>query len=256
MSAGAVFQEAMRITIQQRLPEGSCIDVLAALEAGRPGPLDFIYEAGAEVKLRPKEIMARAVAIYFNFCAFNLSDDISDGDCAYLQDPTRVGPCIQVILQILFFDLLAKTGISSRAFCAITQELTAAAAAQRVELRTKKWTAPISIAVGQGISGRQWSAYLRILWFGTSLARQAESIGMSVGVATYVMEDIRSGDCRYTTLSEADKRKIRAWACRAARALHSEHLVCLDALLRGIYLVLKQNPRNLMDRRVNEAASK
>ena len=54
--------------------------------------------------------------------------------------------------------------------------------------------------------------------------------------------DIRSGDPRYTTLPEEDKREVMTWAIAAARALREENLRCLDALLRGIDPVLKGVP--------------
>ncbi len=83
--------------------------------------------------------------------------------------------------------------------------------------------------VAEGIAGRQWSAYMQILWCDTPLANRAATIGMNGGIAAHVVKDIQSKDPRYTTMPEADKREIVAWAIAAARALREEHLRCLDA---------------------------
>ena len=48
MSAGVVFQEALRILNRQQFPEASRPDLLAVLEAALPGPLALLYDAGAE----------------------------------------------------------------------------------------------------------------------------------------------------------------------------------------------------------------
>jgi len=114
MSAGAVFQEVLRVFNRQHLPEVSQLDVLAALEAGRPGPLAFLYEAGVEAELPRQQLFTRAVAIYLNFCAGNLADDLIDGDCTYLSEPFRLGPCVQFILQNLFFHVLAEADLPTQ----------------------------------------------------------------------------------------------------------------------------------------------
>src|SRR5437870_2748803 len=101
MSAGAIFQEALRILNRYQLPNVSQRDLLAALEAGRPGPLEFLYDAGAEAGVPHQKLLTRATAIYFNFCAGNLADDLMDSDCTYLSEPFRLGPCVQYILQTL-----------------------------------------------------------------------------------------------------------------------------------------------------------
>ena len=59
MSAGAIFQETLRILNRQHLPEVSQRDLLAVLEAGRPGPLAFLYEAGAEAGLPRQKLLMR-----------------------------------------------------------------------------------------------------------------------------------------------------------------------------------------------------
>src|SRR5215204_6471244 len=114
LRAEAIFVEALSILSRQHLPEVSQEDLLEALKAGRPGPLAFLYEAGAEVSLPHQQLVSRAAAIYFFFCAGNLSDDLSDGDCTYLTEPSRLGPCTQLTLQNLFFQTLLEAGLPSQ----------------------------------------------------------------------------------------------------------------------------------------------
>src|SRR5262245_22068622 len=143
MSAGIVFHEVLRLLGRQCLPELSRRDVLAALEAGRPGPLAFLYVAGEEAGLPEQKLLPRAVAIYIGFCAGNLADDLSDGDCTYLIEPSRIGPCTQLTLHTLFFHALAEAELPSYILSSVAKELIAAIGQQHIELRTKQWTAPL-----------------------------------------------------------------------------------------------------------------
>jgi hypothetical protein len=239
LRAEAVFVEALSILSRQHLPEMSQEDLLAALTAGRPGPLAFLYEAGAEVSLPHQQLVSRATAIYFFFCAGNLSDDLSDGDCTYLTEPSRLGPCTQLTLQNLFFQTLLEADLPSRTLSQAIRELIQAVGQQHIELRTKQWTASVFREVAEGIAGRQWSAYLQILWCDTKLASRAATIGMNAGTAAHVALDIKSQDPRYTTMPEADKREIVNWAVETTGALRKENLRCIDAVLRSIDPVLK-----------------
>ncbi len=240
MSAGAIFQEALRIFNRQHLPEVSRSDLLATLEAGRPGPLAFLYDAGAEAGLLRQTLLTRAAAIYLKYCAANLADDLMDGDCTYLSEPIRIGPCAQFILQNLFFHVLAEAEMPHTVLAAATRELVTGAGPQHLEVRTTQWTAPLYREVADGIAGRQWSAYLQILWSDTPLADRAVTVGMNLGRAVLVWEDIHSHDPRYATLPEADKREIIAWATAAVEDLRKEQLRCVDAGLRAIEPLLKE----------------
>ena len=240
MSAGSVFQEALRILIRQALPEVAQGDVLAALNAGRPGPLEFLYEAGAEASLPPEKIISRSAAIFFNFCAGNLSDDLSDSECTYLDDPYRIGPCTQLILQNLFFHALVYAALPTQTISLVVEELIAAVGPQHIELRTTQWSAPVYREVAEGIAGHQWSAYLTILWSETALDTYAATVGMKAGIAAHVAKDIQTRDARYTTLTESEKLEIVGWAIAATQMLRAQHLVCVDALLRTIDPILRR----------------
>jgi hypothetical protein len=238
MSAGAVFQEALRLTNRQALPRESQHAVCAALEAGRPGPLAFLYEAGAEAGVPRSQLLARAAALFFNFCAANLADDLTDGDCTYLSPPFRLGPHVQFVLHNLLFTTLAEAKIPHATLVAAMHDLLLLGAGQVVEVQTQRWTATRFRAVGEQISGRQWSAYLRILWSGTKLAARGATVGMHTAIAGHVAEDIRSTDPRFMSLSTADKRTIVAWASASAEVLREERLRCLDAVLSGVDPIL------------------
>ncbi|XXF78306.1 hypothetical protein P2318_00690 [Myxococcaceae bacterium GXIMD 01537] len=60
MSGGAIYQEALRVLERQGLPAEASRDVLAALEAGQPGPLPLLYAAGVEAGLPREVLMGRA----------------------------------------------------------------------------------------------------------------------------------------------------------------------------------------------------
>jgi len=240
MSAGAIFQEALRVLNRQHLPEVSQHDLLAALEAGRPGPLAFLYEAGLEAGLSHQQLLTRATAIYFNFCAGNLADDLMDGDCTYLSEPFQIGPCVQFILQTLCLHTLIEAELPYPVLASATRELVMAAGQQLVEVRTRQWSARVFHEVAEGIAVRQWSAYLQILWCDTTLASRATAVSLNAGLAGHIVKDIRTADPRYTTLSEADKHEVVTWAVAAVEALREERLRCLDALLLTIDPVLKE----------------
>jgi hypothetical protein len=238
MSGGAIFQEALRVVARQAIPKVAKRDLVACLEAVRPGPLQILYDAGAEANLSINDILQRGSAIYFNFCAGHLSDDLSDAECTYLDEPNRIGPCTQLILQNLFFLRLSESGLPPEAAAQVAVELINAVGPQHIELRTKHWSSEVFREVAEGIAGRQWSAYLQILWFGTSWASQAETIGLHAGIAAHVAKDISSGDPRYFSLSESDRKEVVAWGAARAAALQAHGLQCFQALLATVIPIL------------------
>jgi hypothetical protein len=240
MSAGAIFQEVLRILNRQHLPAESQNDILSALEAGYPGPLAFLYDAGAEVELPRAMLLARAAAIYYGFCAVNLCDDLSDNECSYLAIPLQSGPCTQAILHHVFFTLLAEANLPPLLLAAANRDLIVAGGAQHIEMRTHQWRAPVLRTVAEGIAGRQWSAYLQILWHGTQLAGRAALLGMQIGLATFLWEDISSHDPRYATLPHGEKCEILDWGLSIVEALKQARLRCCATMLQTINTVLSQ----------------
>ncbi|AKQ69939.1 hypothetical protein A176_006851 [Myxococcus hansupus] len=242
MSGGALYQESLRALRRLSLPDVSERDVLAALEAGQPGPLALFYEAGAEAGLQRDALMARGAGLFLSFCAGNLADDLIDGECTYHDPPMRVGPCVQFILQNLAFATLcgAQAQLPGPVLAEAVRTLAVAAGPQALEVRARTWTAPLFRQVAEGIAGQQWAAYLQVLWAGTVLETRAALAGRALGVAAHVAEDIRSRDVRFTSMPEADRYEIVDWARAAAQSLRRLDLRCLDAALRRIEPVLPE----------------
>jgi hypothetical protein len=242
MSAGAVFQEALRALRRQELPEDAERDVLRALEAGRPGPLALLYAAGAEAGLGREVLLRRAAGLFLCACAANLSDDLTDGECTYLTEPQRVGPGVQFALHSLCFATLARADLPTPLLAETAGRMVTAAGLQVLEVRTATWTAPRFKQVAEGIAGAQWALYLRVLWEGTALAERAVAVGRNLGVAAHVAEDIRSGDARFHGMPEEDRGEVLSWAREAAEAVRQQGLPCLEAVLRTVEPVLHPSP--------------
>jgi hypothetical protein len=234
VSAGAIFQEALRVLRRAQLPEECERDLTAVLEAGRPGPLPLLYEAGHEAGLDRVAILARATAIYLAFCAGNLADDLADGDVDYLDEPVRLAPGAQYVLQTLAFAELAAAGLPAAVLERGARTLVASAAWQQVEVRTRAWTAARYREVAEAIAGRQWEAYLMFLWHGTPLLPLAAEIGVAAGLAGLVAEDFRSGDARFATLPAADQELALGWVREALLRLGAHELRCVQAIRAGV----------------------
>ena len=242
MSAGAVFQEALRALRSHTLPEEAERDVLVALEAGRPGPLALLYAAGTEAGLGREVLLRRAAGLFFCACAANLADDLADGECTYFAEPWRVGPGVQFALQSLCFATLARAEVAAPVLAEAASAMVTAAGLQGVEVHTPTWTAPDYQRVAEGIAGAQWALYLRVLWEGTALAERAAALGRALGVAAHVAEDIRSGDTRFHGMPEEDRREVLKWAQEAATTVGGEGLESLNAVLRTVEPVLTSFP--------------
>ena len=240
MSAGAVFREALRALSRHALPEEAERDVLVALEAGRPGPLALLYAVGAEAGLEREVLLRRAAGLFFCACAANLADDLADGECTYYAEPQRVGPGVQFALQSLCFATLARAEVAAPVLAEAASAMVTAAGLQGLEVHTPTWTAPVYQRVAEGIAGKQWALYLRVLWEGTALAERALAVGQHLGVAAHVAEDLRSGDSRFLGMSEEDRREVRTWAREAAETVRREGLASLDAVLRTVEPLLTE----------------
>ncbi len=240
MSGGLIFQTALRQLRARALPEQAERDLAAALEATRGGPLEFVYLAGLDSGLPREELLARGTAVFFIFAAGNLADDVADGDCTYL--PARAAPGAQFILQNLVFDVLLGTSIPREDLQAAAAELVRGACQQQREVRTSSWTFELARDVALGIAGGQYAAYLRLLWAGTPLSKDAARIGTDLGAAGQVAMDLTSNDPRATALSPEDRRGLVAWAREAAARLRPLDLQSVRAGLAAIMPALDREP--------------
>lgn len=241
MSGGVVFQEALRIVNKSGLHELAERDVLRTLQAARlGGPLDLLYDCAAAARLERQQRLVRGAAIFFSFAAGNVADDIADAECDYLEEPTRTGPCVQFILQNLFFATATNAGVSVETLNDVALSLARAGGPQLLEVRTRQWTAELARIVGESIAGLQYAAYLRLLWAGTPLEARAIEVGTALGVAGHVARDLATDDPRISTLPPSDASQVIAWAREQADVLRRENLPCLDATLRYIDPILAQ----------------
>jgi hypothetical protein len=239
MSGGAIYQEALRVLRRQDLPEVAEQDVLAALEAAQPGPLELLYAAGLEAGLRRELVLARGTGIFFSFAAGNLADDLCDAECGYYAEPARVGPYVQFLLQNLAWATLARAELPGPVLAEAASGLARAAGPQALEVRTRQWTAPLFRQVAEGLAGQQWASYLSLLWEGTRLAEHAVA-GRGLGIAAHVAEDIRSRDVRFFSMPEADQREVVRWARAALGDVRLRGLRCLEPALRRIDPILPE----------------
>jgi hypothetical protein len=239
MSAGGVFQAALRLINRQELSVEANRDVLPVLEAARrKGPLAFLWAAATEAGLDTAQAFARTGALYVGFCAGNLCDDLIDGECTYLPEPLRQGPSLQYLLQNVMVKGLLAAGLPGSAIEAAAAQLARSASYSHLEIRTKSWTAPVYRLVAEEIAGRQWAAHLSLLWWATPLAPRAEAIAQRLAIVGHVAEDIRSSDVRLTSLGPAEHAEVLGWARAAADELRSEQLDCVRAVLAGVDPVL------------------
>jgi len=201
MSAGAVLRRALSACVA--VPGAELIDaeVVAALRAARADVAALLWSlgdlAGRDVGLT----LDRAAACFLNYGAANLADDLADGDCDYLDEPRRTGSTVQYLLHHVSYLLLIRAaGLSELALSEVAGDLAAMSGPQRLELRTQTWDLRAARLVAEGITGRQFSAYFRVMWHGTSLAGAAAEVGGAFGFAAHVVTDAASGDPRFTTL--------------------------------------------------------
>jgi hypothetical protein len=223
----------LRVLRRQSFPEECERDLLAILEAGRPGPLTLLYEAGYEAGLDRDRLLARTAAIYIGFCAGNLADDLADGDVDYLAEPLRQAPGAQYLLHSLSFAELAASGLPSAAIECGARTLARSSSLQQIEVRTRVWTAARYLEVGESIAGLQWQAYLYLLWHGTPLEARAQEVGTAGGFVGFVISDLSARDPRLLSLTTDDRALVTSAMNAVMEKLRQHPLTCVDMLLRG-----------------------
>lgn len=233
MSGAMIYQETLRILRGLNLPETAETDVIAALEVARPNsPLDVAYWATLQAKLERDESIWRAAAVFFSFAAANLADDVSDGDCHYLA-PAQA-PGVQFILQNLVFYCLMKTSIQPGTLRSIAQELIEMGAGQQIEVSTESWNLERAKIVAETIAGRQYAAYLQILWGETKFADQARDWGQKLGNAAQISIDLQSNDARLLSMPPEDIRAILRWALDEIEEFKTSPIEMLSSLWQNL----------------------
>lgn len=239
MSGGVIYRRALQVVDDLEVTGTADREAVAALEAARQDALlQLLYEAGHEAGLAREDLLERAVGCFLSYAAGNLADDLIDGECDYLEDPIRLGPSTQFLLQHASQLAWLRSKAPREALARAADQLARAAGPNHVEVRTTRWTADVFRLVGEAISGRQWAAYLEVLWGGTALEGRAGRVGVAMGAVGHLAEDVRSEDVRWTSLPPEEKEAVRRWALSLVAALREERLAIVDYTLRGAELVL------------------
>ena len=212
--------------------------LVRALKAAAPGPCRALVNAGLDAGLDWREAVDRASTCFLAFSAFNLSDDLSDDDCDYI----RPGPAqgVVLILNGLFVASLRDLHLPSDVDAQVCRDLIAAEQAQVLESSTESWDAPRLWVVTDGIAGRQWSAYLRIMWSGTPLEHLSSFVAEHIGRVALLAGDITTADPRYNTLPPADKQSVLEEALARVTALESVDTQLTKSLIAQCQPVLLQ----------------
>lgn len=242
MSGGLLFQRALRVLAEANLPEEATRDVVAVLEAARKSGHQgqILYEFAAAAELPRETLLTRATGLLLLTAAANVCDDLMDGDVTYLERPVQLAPSAQMLLQALGTALVLEGGVPAGHLAAAQRTFVRAASFSHVEQRTSQWTAARYRLLAEETGGRQWTAYLEMLWAGTPLESDAAALAFPMACAGYVAEDLRSADRRFTSLTAAEQEEVLAWAqshlstlagnpLRPAQLVHASLEPVLDA---------------------------
>src|SRR5215211_1428637 len=180
--------------------------VVRALRAAAPEARRVLVQAGLDAGLPREDTIKRAATCFFTSSAFNLSDDLSDGDCDYL--PPAPAQAVVLILHSLFVAGLRDLHLPAEV-------------AQVLETISTSWDATRLRIVTDGIAGSQWSAYLRVMWAGTRMEQLSSNVARNFGRVALLAGDITTADPRYNTLPVADRRSVLKDALTSLHALES-----------------------------------
>ncbi len=210
--------------------------VVRSLRAAAPETRRVLVQAGLDAGLCHEETINRAATCFFTSSAFNLSDDLSDGDCDYL--PPAPAQAVVLILQSLFVAALHDLHLPPNVEAQVLQDLVAAEEAQVLETISTSWDATRLRIVTDGIAGSQWSAYLRVMWAGTRMERLSSDVARNFGRVALLAGDIMTADPRYTTLPGADRRSVLEEAVTSLHALESVDTQFTQSVVAGCGPVL------------------
>ena len=103
----------------------------------------------------------------------------------------------------------------------VLRDLLAAEEAQVLEVSTAAWDAARLRVVTDGIAGRQWAAYLRVMWAGSPKEDFSTEVALDIGRVGLLAGDISCEDPRFTTLPSLDRRSMLEEALTRVRELES-----------------------------------
>lgn len=212
MSESAVARNARVFILEHNFDPATRRALRAVLDAARPGPLQTFWELAADAGHSLEQTRKLCTGLYLLFAWGNLSDDLADGDCDYLEEPARLGPVVSFLLRCLADEYLLQMAALPPAILARTYQLLATAAALGVkELYTQQWDAERWREVAEGIAGMQYQAYVQMLWHGTRLATLGEDVGYKLGVIAQLNQDLIDRDPRFLSMEEGQQRQSETW---------------------------------------------
>lgn len=240
MSGGRVRRAALARVAGLRSSHALQAALFAAIELCDEGFLQFVYEAGYDAGLADRDIERRGVPLALQYAAIQLCDDLSDGDCDYLDAPARTGPLVLMLLQNLFLDSSLAAGTTRDAMKRATHLFAIVGSGQHDELTAARWTRDRSHRLAASLTGHQLAAYLELLWDGTELAPLAFKVGVDMGTLAHITTDIVTNDPRYWSLSTSARASLRASATQAARRLSRRSLASVDRAVNQMQHALRK----------------
>jgi SAM-dependent methyltransferase len=230
--SGALADDAARIALQ----------ALRADRAGPDGllyrPMTFFCDASNEAQLVFETALQRCAAVYLLFCVGSLADDLMDGECDYLEAPSKLGPLSQYFFHIAAFRALLEGRCQHASMVRAINILIRCVSFGYSELLSTAWNARQYRGIMENIAGAQFGAYLAILWCGSPLAEKAERVGRAVGTAALVADDLRTAATRYTRLSCEDRVEIATWLRGLVDEIEAERLHCTREIVRAVRTTL------------------
>src|SRR5215204_4464174 len=225
--------------------------VVGALRAAAPGPCPLLLLAGQDAGLDRSAVIDRASTCFLAFSAFNLSDDLSDGDCTYV--PPARAQAVVLILNSLFVTGLLDLNLPSDAQSQVLRDLLAAEEAQVLELSSASWNAARLRIVTDGIAGRQWAAYLRVMWAGTPMEHLSTEVAVIIGRVGLLAGDISTEDRRFATLPPPDRQSVLEQALIGVRALESVGARVAEAVVADCAPIIADELAGVSDARAEES---
>jgi hypothetical protein len=241
VSAGAVFQEALRSVRALALPEVAELDVVATLEAHRQA-LTFFAEAAWEAHDDPSAARRRAAAIFVAQAAGNLADDLMDGEATHLPDPQRLGPGAQWTLQHLGTMLLLESGVGASTLAQASMELARTGGWAQVECRDPVWDAALYRDYVRAAAALQTTAWLRMMWDGTRLAPEAPRLAHDLGILSIIGADAAEQKPRWRALPSAARNEALEWTRRLAADHAESPYACARLVVRSVRRLLDAPP--------------
>jgi hypothetical protein len=238
MSAGLLHTRLLRLIAGLHPPLRLRAGLLAVIDSLDRGFMQFVYEAAADGGYGRRELIDRGAAVLLEFAAVQLSDDLSDNECAYLAAPGKDGPLLLLVLQNLFHRLICRSLVPPEKAVFALELLSAVANAQSDELHAGTWTLQQYRSCAGRLTGVQLSAYLMLLWAGTPLEKRAIDLGQHLGLGMHIAGDVRSNDRRWRSLSRSDRKKLLQAALTSLGRLERCHSVAAFRLGKSLRKLL------------------